>query len=73
MRLGVIGAGGVGSIVVELLVRLGVGTIVVADSQRVALSNLSRLIAARRLDAVWFLTDLMRRAWMRAVGARGAA
>jgi hypothetical protein len=70
VRVGVIGAGGVGSIVVELLARLGVGTIVVADPQRVVLSNLSRLIAARRLDAVWFLTDPARPAWVRAIGAR---
>lgn len=70
MRVGVIGAGGVGSIVVELLARLGVGTIVVADPERVAISNLSRLVAARRLDALWFLTDPARPAWVRAIGTR---
>jgi hypothetical protein len=70
MRVGVIGAGGVGSIVVELLARLGVGTIIVADPQRVALSNLSRLVGARRLDALWLLTDPGRPAWLRRLGER---
>ena len=69
-RVGVIGAGGVGSVVVELLARLGVGTIVVADPQRVALSNLSRLIAARRLDALSFLTHSARPDWLRSLGVR---
>lgn len=69
-RVGVIGAGGVGSVVVELLARLGAGTIVVADPQRVALSNLSRLIAARRFDALSLLTEPRRPAWLRSIGER---
>ena len=72
LRVGVIGAGGVGSVLVELLARLGVGTIVVADPERVALSNLSRLIAARRGDALAFFTDPRRPAWMRRIGERFA-
>jgi hypothetical protein len=68
----VIGAGGVGSILVELLARLGTGTIIVADPKRVALSNLSRLLAARRLDALAFLTDPVRPAWMQRLGQRFA-
>jgi hypothetical protein len=72
LRVGVIGAGGVGSVLVELLARLGVGTIIVADPERVALSNLSRLLAARRLDALSFLTDPRRPVWMRRLGERFA-
>ena len=72
LRVGVIGAGGVGSALVELLARLGVGTIIVADPERVALSNLSRLVAARRLDALAFLTDPVRPAWMQRLGQRFA-
>lgn len=72
LRVGVIGAGGVGSVLVELLARLGVGTIIVADPERVALSNLSRLLAARRFDALSFLTDPRRPAWMRRLGERFA-
>ena len=70
LRVGVVGAGGVGSIVVELLARLGVGTIVVADPERVEVSNLSRLIAARRRDAMAALTNPRRPAWLQRVGER---
>jgi NAD(P)-dependent dehydrogenase (short-subunit alcohol dehydrogenase family) len=72
LRVGVIGAGGVGSVLVELLARLGVGTIIVTDPQRVALSNLSRLLAARRLDALSLLCDPRRPPWMRRLGERFA-
>jgi ThiF family len=70
LRVGVIGAGGVGSLVIEFLSRIGVGTIIVADPQRVEISNLSRLIAARRLDAMALLTDPSRPTWLRRVGER---
>ncbi|EIM98151.1 UBA/THIF-type NAD/FAD binding protein [Paraburkholderia hospita] len=50
-RVGVVGAGGVGSLLVEYLARLGVGTIVVVDDDRIALSNLSRVVGATRWDA----------------------
>jgi hypothetical protein len=70
LRVGVIGAGGVGSILVELLARLGVGTLVVADPERVAVSNLSRLLASRRLDALAFFADERRPAWMRRLAER---
>jgi hypothetical protein len=72
LRVGVIGAGGVGSVVVELLARLGVGTIVVADPERVAISNLSRLLGARSLDALSLLTHPSRPAWVRRLGERFA-
>jgi hypothetical protein len=49
--VGVIGAGGVGSLLVEFLARLGVGKMVVADDDRIALSNLSRVVGATRWDA----------------------
>ena len=69
-RVGVIGAGGVGSIVVELLARLGVGTILIVDPQRAALSNLSRLIAARSRDALSLITHPGRPTWLRSIGER---
>jgi hypothetical protein len=43
MTIGVIGAGGTGSAVIEQLVRLGVGHLIVADGQPLEKSNVSRV------------------------------
>lgn len=51
----VVGAGGVGMLVVQLLARLGVGHIVVIDPDRAEPSNLPRLPEATRLDAMEYL------------------
>jgi hypothetical protein len=51
MTVGVIGAGGVGALVVQLLARSRVGTIVVVDPDRVEPTNLPRLPEATRRDA----------------------
>ena len=51
LRIGIIGAGGVGMLLVEYLARLGVGEIVVVDPERVDVTNLPRLPGARRRDA----------------------
>lgn len=56
-KVGVIGAGGIGSLVVEYLARLGVGHLVVADPDRVETSNLSRVVGSTRRDALTRLTD----------------
>ena len=56
-RVGIVGLGGAGSVLAELLGRLGVGEFVLADPERAEDTNLPRLIAARRMDAVlpsWF-------------------
>lgn len=52
LRIGVVGVGGMGSHVVQQLVHLGVGEITVVDPDRVAVTNLSRLVGASRFD-VW--------------------
>lgn len=52
LRIGVVGAGGMGSQVVQQLLHLGVGKITVVDPDRVAVTNLSRLVGASRWD-VW--------------------
>src|SRR5206468_4519385 len=70
LRVGIIGVGGVGSLLVEFLARLGVGTIVVADPKRVDLTNLPRLVGARRIDAMWLLTADGRPAWLQQLGRR---
>ena len=51
-RVGIVGLGGAGSILAELLARLGVGEFVLADPDRAEATNLPRLIGARRRDAV---------------------
>jgi hypothetical protein len=70
LKVGVIGCGGVGMILVGLLARLGVGWLVVVDPERVELSNLSRLPEATRLDAMAWLTGERRPGWARALGRR---
>jgi len=72
-KVGFIGAGGVGSLLVEYLSRLGVGWIVVADPERLDITNLPRVAGSRRWDArTWFTMDT-RPEWLRRLGARIAA
>lgn len=51
-RVGIIGLGGAGSILAELLGRLGVGEFVLADPDKAEVTNLPRLIAAFQSDAM---------------------
>jgi hypothetical protein len=53
MRVGIVGLGGAGSILAELLARLGVSDFVLMDPDRVERSNLPRLVASRFTDAIW--------------------
>ncbi|MEV0168776.1 ThiF family adenylyltransferase [Nonomuraea fuscirosea] len=58
MRVAVVGLGGIGSILVELIARLGVGHLVLIDPEKIDPTNLPRMVAARRLDALpWFRHD----------------
>jgi ThiF family/Prokaryotic homologs of the JAB domain len=50
LKIGVVGAGGTGSAVSELLIRLGVGALVVIDDDVVEPSNLSRIHESRSSD-----------------------
>ncbi len=50
LKVGVIGAGGVGSLVVEYLARLGVGHIVIIDPDNIEETNLPRVVGATRED-----------------------
>lgn len=72
-RVAIIGLGGGGSILAELLARLGVGCFVLVDSDRVDPTNLPRLIGATRRDCAYSLqrADLPR--WLRRIGYRLAA
>ncbi|WP_422935807.1 ThiF family adenylyltransferase [Sinomonas sp. P47F7] len=56
LKVGVIGAGGAGSIIIENLVRLGVGELVVVDPDRIEPSNLPRVVGSKRGDTLPQLT-----------------
>ena len=65
-RIGIVGLGGAGSILAELLGRLGVGEFVLADHDIAEISNLPRLIGGRHLDAMastWLPSQICR--WLR--------
>lgn len=49
-KVAVVGLGGVGSLVTEYLVRLGVGNLVLIDPDQIESSNLSRVVGATRVD-----------------------
>ncbi len=51
MTVGVVGAGGGGSLLVQALAHLGVGRIIVIDFDRVEITNLSRIVGATPRDA----------------------
>lgn len=50
-RVGIIGLGGIGSLVAEYLARIGVGKFLLVDDDRVEESNLSRIVGASLSDA----------------------
>lgn len=52
MKVAVIGAGGGGSLINQMLARLGVGHILAIDPDTVEESNLSRIVGATRRDAL---------------------
>jgi molybdopterin/thiamine biosynthesis adenylyltransferase len=69
-KVGLIGAGGAGSLLAEYLGRLGVGSFVIADPERAELSNLPRLTAARPADALALLTGEFSPAWLGTIATR---
>ena len=69
-KVGIIGAGGAGSLIVEFLARLGVGHLVVADPERIEVSNLPRIVGSTRWDALTWLTASRRPASLRRLGER---
>jgi molybdopterin/thiamine biosynthesis adenylyltransferase len=66
-RVGIIGLGGAGSILAELLGRLGVGEFILADPDRAEDTNLPRLIAANRADGIapWWVPARFKRYFQR--------
>lgn len=70
LKVGVIGSGGVGLPIVAMLVRLGIGHLVVIDPDRVEISNLPRLPESIRRDAMSWLTTPGRPELLRRLGRR---
>ena len=73
MRVGIIGVGGMGMLLVEYLSKLGVGNLVVIDPDRVDETNLPRLPDAGLGDAVRIFGSHRWPRWLRWFGARFAA
>lgn len=71
-KVAIVGAGGVGMLLVQTLSRLGVGTLVVIDPDRVDPTNLPRLPEATRADAMEWLDRAGRRPVFRTVARRFA-
>lgn len=72
-KVGIIGAGGVGSLLVLYMARLGVGHLVVADPDRIDITNLPRVAGATRFDARTWLTTDGRPKWLQEFGHRISA
>lgn len=70
MKVGVIGLGGVGSLVNEYVTRLGVGHVVLVDPDRIEITNLSRVVGSTRLDTMSWLTSGQNPIWIRRIGER---
>jgi molybdopterin/thiamine biosynthesis adenylyltransferase len=61
MNVGVVGSGGTGSCVIEQLIRLGVGTLTIADGQCFEGSNVTRVYGSRASDTGTAKTSIMGR------------
>ena len=73
LKVGIIGAGGGGSLLVQQLAHLGVGHLVVIDPDRIDITNLPRVVGSTRWDARTWLTTDRRPTWLRRIGQRLAA
>ena len=69
-KIGIIGAGGVGALLVIYMARLGVGHMVVVDPDRIDITNLSRVPGATRFDARTWFTANGRPEWLQRLGRR---
>lgn len=72
LRVGIIGLGGGGSLLNEWLSRLGIGSIVGVDFDRIDITNLPRVVGATHWDARSLLTSSGVR-WLERIGKRFAA
>lgn len=70
LKVGVVGAGGAGSLVNEYLSRLGVGHLVVVDPERLDPTNLPRVVGALLKDVRPWLTHRRMPGFIRSIGLR---
>lgn len=68
LTVAVVGLGGAGSLIAQMLARLGVGHLVFIDPDVIETSNLSRVVGATRRDAASWLTDPKRPSSLRRLG-----
>lgn len=70
LKVGIIGLGGVGSLVNEYLAHLGVGHLVLVDPERIEITNLPRVVGSSRWDAKAWLSRETNPSWLRKLGKR---
>ena len=71
-HVGIVGLGGVGSLLAQDLAMLGVGYFVLVDPDRVARSNIPRIVGARRWHARTWLTRNPWPAWVQQLARKSA-
>ena len=72
-KVAIIGVGGVGSLLVEYLARLGVGHFVLIEPERIEHTNLPRFPGATRLDALARIFEGRWPKWIKAVARKFTA
>lgn len=70
VKVGIVGLGGVGSIVAEYLARLGVGHFVLIDGDRLDLTNIPRVVGSARRDVWWWMSGPSSPRWLRRLASR---
>lgn len=68
-RVGIIGLGGIGSLVSEYLARLGVGELILVDPDKIDPTNLPRVVGSTRWDALNFLQAPNLPGWVSKLGS----
>ncbi|HKV98629.1 MAG TPA: ThiF family adenylyltransferase [Vicinamibacterales bacterium] len=69
-KVGIIGAGGIGSLIVEFLSRLGVGHFVIVDPDIITETNVPRITGSTHRHAASWFTSGARPQWLRRIGER---
>jgi molybdopterin/thiamine biosynthesis adenylyltransferase len=70
LTVGIIGAGGAGSLLVEYLARLGIGRFVIIDPERLDPTNVPRVTGATSWDAMTLLRNESLPGWIQRLGER---